>query len=69
MQLVRGFCLCLPLLRFFFAAEFIEQVSIVFHPSREIRMIRRQTLLQYIQRALIQRLGLGVLALGIVEQR
>ncbi len=32
-------------------------------------MIRRQTLLQYIQRALIQRLGLGVLALEIVKRR
>ena len=32
-------------------------------------MIRRQTNLQDLQRALIQRLGLGVLALGIVERR
>ena len=32
-------------------------------------MIRRQTLLQYIQPALNQRLGLGVLALGVVEPR
>ena len=69
MQLARGFCLCVPLLRFFFAPEFIEQVSIVFHPSREIRMIRRQTNLPDLQRALMQRLGLGVLALGFVEPR